>query len=150
MSVESIPDYLRQIGELLRTQDNRWTDKPMFIVEQKRLYVTEEGYNDYRIEWHDSESGNYGIASALRAKRLEVLNRAGRVYHGWQRLAVHDVWEFVTACFTEQGCKDYLAINGHNLKETRIYADGSYRNEEFRQIRDWLMLLASVEKGGAA
>lgn len=59
------------------------------------------------------------------------------------RLAVFDVWEFVTACFTEKGCKDYLAVNGHNLTEPRIYAAGSYRNEEFRTVREYLLGLAA-------
>lgn len=149
----SVTQTLRDIGELLRTQDNRATDQPMFIVQQKRLYVTAEDYNDYRIEWHESERGDYQPASPLRAARLEVLHRGCREYPGWTRLAVHDVWEFVTACVTEQGCKDYIARNGHNLNEPRIYAEGSYRNEEFHAIRNWLMSLAAAplhESGSAA
>jgi hypothetical protein len=50
-----------------------------------------------------------------------------------------DRWEYVTACFTEKGCQDFIAIEGHNLGETRIYADNSYRNNEYREIRDFIL-----------
>lgn len=139
-----IPESLRKIGELLRTQDNRYTDQPMFIVQQKCTYVTEDGYNDCRYEWRETLSGEFVKASPLRAKRLDAIRaKTWEDPGGWKRFAVHDVWEFVTACFTEQGCKDYIASNGHNLKEPRIYADGSYRNEEYRAVRNWLMSLAA-------
>lgn len=152
MSGEHIPDELRVIGELLRTQDNRATDAPMFVVQQKRTYVTKDGYHDERYEWRETKSGDYSEADPVHAVKLEAAyRRNGEAPKGWQRFAVHDVWEFVTACFTEQGCKDYLAKDGHNLKEPRIYADGSYRNNEFRAVRDWLKSLAPVEqKGGSA
>jgi hypothetical protein len=58
---------------------------------------------------------------------------------GVRRLGYIEVWEFVTGCLTEQGCKDYIACNGHNLREPRIYAYGAYRNAEFIALRKWLM-----------
>lgn len=141
---EMVPTELHRIGELLRTQDNLITDQPIFIVQQKHSYVTDEDYNDARIEWCHVDG--YERASPLREKRLEAIyHRTGNdTLHCYRRFAVHDVWEFVTACFTEQGCKDYLAKNNHNLKEPRIYADGSYRNEEYRAVRNWLMSLPAA------
>lgn len=141
----AVPAELREIARLLATQDNRITDQPLFIVQQKRSYVTEEGYNDCRYEWRETESGEYIEATPLRAARLELLHKDFRETPGWKRFALMDVWEFVTACFTEQGCKDYLRINGHNLKETRIYADGSFRNHEYQAVRNWLLSLHTPE-----
>lgn len=138
------PDELREIGRLLATQNNRITDQPLFIVQQKRSYVTDDDYSE-RYEWRETESGDHIEASPLRAARLELLHKHYRETPGWQRFAMFDVWEFVTACFTEQGCKDYLRINGHNLKETRIYADGSFRNHEYQAVRSWLLSLHTPE-----
>lgn len=140
----AVPDGLREIGRLLLTQDNRITDAPLFIVQQKRTYVTERDYNDCRYEWRETESGEYIEATPERARRLEAIYQ-GRYEEpkGWKRFAVFDVWEFVTACFTQQGCKDYLRINGHNLKEPRIYAESSFRNEEYRFVREWLVSIAA-------
>lgn len=141
--VPAAPPELARIGELLRTQDNRYTEAPIFVVEQKTPIVSDADYNDCRVEWRESENGDYQLASPERAARLESLYRAGRDTDGWRRYEVTDVWEFVTACLTEQGCRDYLARNAHNLRETRIYAYGSYRNNEFRAVRNWLMSLAT-------
>ncbi|HZX80498.1 MAG TPA: hypothetical protein VFE72_06065, partial [Lysobacter sp.] len=46
---------LGRIGELIRTQDNRITADPIFVVEQKRSYVTDPDYNDARTIWIDDE-----------------------------------------------------------------------------------------------
>lgn len=140
---QAVPAALTEIGKLVATQDNRMTEAPMFVVEQKTPVISDSEYNDCRVEWRETENGDYMLASPERADRLEALFKDGRETAGWRRYEVTDVWTFVTACFTEQGCKDYLARNGHNLRETRIYAYGSYRNEEFRAIRNWLKSLAA-------
>lgn len=147
----AVPDELNAIGHLLRTQDNRYTDQPMFVVQQRRRITgIDTGYCD-NIVWLHAE-GDYTEADATEHAELESeFKESGRERKGWIRTGYNDVWEFVTACFTEQGCKDYIARDGHNLKEPRIYAEGSYRNEEFRAVRNWLMSLhAPVANAGLA
>jgi hypothetical protein len=133
-------DSLRDIGHLINTQDNRYTDQPMFIVFEKRGMVTLDTHDHDRIEWYDPD--NVSTADDHKAKRLEALHNGGRDTPGWERYAVKDIDVFVTACFTEQGCKDFLARDGHNLSKPFIYACGSYRNSEFRAVRGWLKSLA--------
>jgi hypothetical protein len=149
VGVEPNLQLFAKLGSLIQSQDNRATDAPIFIVQQKRSYVTEAGYNESRYEWRETESGDYsGPADDAEEERLDrFYSNEGHEPKGWKRFAVMDVWEFVTACFTEQGCKDFIAINGHNLKEPRIYAEGSYRNEEFRAIRKALIDLATPSAG---
>jgi len=140
----AVPEGLIALGKTIAAQDNRATDAPIFIVQQKRSYVTEEGYNDSRYEWRETESGDYSGPDDEELVQLDKFYaNEGHEPKGWKRYAIMDVWEFVTACFTEQGCKDYIAINGHNLKEPRIYAEGSFRNEEFRSLRKMLIALAA-------
>lgn len=127
---------LAEIGKNIREQDNRCTDAPMFIVQKKVMDVTAHGYHDTH-GWFNSD-GEYEEATELQAERLDALEEGGREWKGWEKICLKERWEFVTACFTEQGCKDYLARDGHNLPETRIYAAGSYRNAEFRAVRDYL------------
>jgi len=144
-SAVRVPEELREIGRLLATQDNRCTDQPLFVVQQKRAYVTEDGYNDCYYEWRETTSGDYSIASPQKRVHLEkYFAEHGCAPDGWMRFAMFDTWEFVTACFTEQGCKEYLRINGHNLNEPRIYADGSFRNHEYRAVRNWLLSIAAA------
>lgn len=140
-------EKLNVIGELIRTQDNRITDQPMFIVQQKREYVCDEertlGFYSTRHAWINTNEG-FDV-DEKKSARLEAAFKKtyGSKPKKHERICLGTIWEFVTACFTEQGCKDYLAINGHNLNEPRIYADGSCRNEEFRTIRNFIKNLPS-------
>ncbi|EOI2402667.1 ead/Ea22-like family protein [Klebsiella pneumoniae] len=125
---------LYTIGDLIRTQDNRITDQPMFVVFQKREIIGSDEHSPSRICWvWDGEE-----VSELRAKRLEALYQDGRDTRGYDRYAMQEVDEFVTACFTEHGCEEYLRQNGHNLRLPYIYACGSFRNNEYQMVRNWL------------
>lgn len=132
-TVKLLPE-LYTIGELIRTQDNRITDQPMFVVFQKREIIGSDEHSPSRICWvWDGEE-----VSELRAKRLEALYQDGRDTRGYDRYAMQEVDDFVTACFTENGCKDFLRQNGHNLRQPYIYACGSFRNNEYQVVRNWL------------
>lgn len=113
--------FVVDLGERIRTQDNRITSHPVFVVEQKRQYVTDPDYNEGAREVWVGDEG----------EEVEPRSKGSRKFY------VHDVWEFVTACFTEQGCKDYLAVNGHNLREPRIYVHSGYRNAEWIALREY-------------
>jgi hypothetical protein len=135
---EQADEALRTIHGLLHTQDNRITAAPMFAVQQKRrVYGIDTEYEPL-IAWTNDEGFE---ASPEDAARFETAydHDCDAEQEGYRRIGYHEYWEFVTGCFTEQGCKDYLARNGHNLNEPRIYAYGTYRNEEWKTIRDFLM-----------
>ncbi|EPB1100419.1 ead/Ea22-like family protein [Escherichia coli] len=136
MQTKSAPDSFGIIGENIRTQDNRITSDPMFCVYQKREIVVDADYDHDRIVWVD-EDGNE--ANKRQSRRLELLHENFREPpEKWRRVAVKDIDEFVTCCFTEQGCKDYLAANGHNLRLPFIYVKSGFRNAEYIGIRNWL------------
>jgi hypothetical protein len=141
-------DGMREIGELIRTQDNRITDQPIFIVQQKREHVADADYDHDRVVWVSEDNREVGADEAEAAEAHFV--KEYEAPDGLRRLALRVEWEFVTACFTEQGCKDYLKLDGHNLREPRIYAAGSYRNEEWRAVRKFLMDLAAPTPPAAA
>jgi hypothetical protein len=133
-------DSLKKIGEFIRTQDNRYTDQPMFLVEQVvRTWGFMPGHSEFSA-WINHED-DWSEADEEDAKRLDALEDDCEDTGSWEKIGYKDDWEFVTACFTEQGCKDFLEINGHNLKQPRIYAAGSWRNKEFRDIRNALIEL---------
>lgn len=133
---KAAPDSFGTIGENIRTQDNRITSDPMFCVYQKREIVVDADYDYDRIVWVD-EDGNE--ANKRQSRRLELLHENFREPpEKWRRVAVKDIDEFVTCCFTEQGCKDYLAANGHNLRLPFIYVKSGFRNAEYIGIRNWL------------
>ncbi|WP_312773066.1 ead/Ea22-like family protein [Atlantibacter hermannii] len=130
------PEAFAVLGENIRTQDNRITSEPMFCVYQKREIVAHEDYDFDRIVWVDDEGNE---ANKRQCARLELLHKNFREPpEKWRRVAVKEIDEFVTCCFTEQGCKDYLACNGHNLRLPFIYVKSGFRNAEYIGIRNWL------------
>jgi hypothetical protein len=124
--MEELNKELLKISELLRTQDNRMTQNPMFCVQEKKKDV---GYHpDYSDDtvWINMESGDY--------EEVEP-NTPGA-----EELGYTERWETVMVAFTEEGCKEYLRRNGHNhRRETRIYANSFFRCPEMIFIREWLM-----------
>ncbi|MDX6839796.1 ead/Ea22-like family protein [Hafnia paralvei] len=133
-----IPESFKTISDNIRTQDNRATSHPLFAVMQKREIVTSEDHDYTRIVWVDCYSGDYDEADETKARRLEILYQNGRSVDGWDRYAVLEINVFVTACFTEKGCQDYIDCEGHNLNKPFIYVFSAYRNAEFIAVREWL------------
>lgn len=129
---------IQEIAEQLRTQNNRITDQPMFVVQElKRDYGYDTGWGG-TVAWiSDGDEVDADKAAELQ----KTYDETGAEPDGYTLTGYVDRWEFVTACFTEQGCKDFIASDKHNHKELRIYAYGSYRNNEFRTVRDMLMKL---------
>ena len=148
--VVELPTSFTVIGENIRSQNNRCTADPIFCVFEKVPTPAAEGYNHTRIEWYDSDHDR--DTTPLQAARLEALFDGGRCddndYKCWRRLAMHDVDTFVTACFTFKGCEDYLAQNGHNLRQPFVYVTSAYRNDEYKAVREWMMQLAAAPAPG--
>ena len=138
---------LVEIGRRLQTQNNRATDAPIFIVEeQRRTYGFDADYSD-DIVWLNGPNDSAEADPEEHARLEAAWREDGKEPQDWTRTAYQDSWEYVTACFTESGCEDYIRRNGHNHRGAlRIYAAGSWRNDEFRAVRALLMALA----GGAS
>lgn len=131
-----IPESFKTISDNIRTQDNRVTSHPLFAVMQKREIVVDGDYDHDRFVWVDEEGQE---ATDHQKRRLDLfIKNFRKPPEKWRHLAVKEINEFVTACFTEQGCKDYLDANGHNLRYPFIYVFSAHRNAEFIAVREWL------------
>lgn len=124
---------LVEMGRNVNTQDNRITANPLFVVEQKvRDYGLDPAHHSHGSIWLDS-SGEEVDESELPSE--DARDHYTEVFY-------QERWEHVQPFFTEKGAQDYLAINGHNLGETRIYVEGGHRNEEWATIREFLSQLS--------
>lgn len=142
---------LKALGNAIATQDNRATMHPLFVVFQKREIVTDEDYDYDFIGWYDDEGdcADEETEAKLDAMRHDISSDYFAVDEitiegdceniTWRRIAIKEVDVFVTACFTEQGCKDYLSRNGHNLRKPFIYVTSLYRNTEMIGLREFLL-----------
>jgi hypothetical protein len=132
-------EQIKILGDRIRAQYNRATDQPMFLVQQEVLdYGYKSAYSE-EYDWYNNETCEPGTDE--QAALLESMRRdyAEEVPEEWVKVYYKRRWEFVTACFTERGCEEYVKRNGHNLGKTRIYAESSYRNMEFRSVRQFLL-----------
>ncbi|MGE4862486.1 hypothetical protein [Yersinia enterocolitica] len=145
-ALPAIPKELFEIGELIRTQDNRITDQPFFAVMVKSEIISSEDHGYDRICWVENQSGDYCEATDTQHRRLEAIYQAKyEVREGWDRYAMKEIDVFVTGCFTEQSCKDYIRRNRHNMNKPFVYAFGSYRNNEYQVVRNFLQSLTAAK-----
>lgn len=136
-----LQDRLSKMQAALNTQDNRITAHPLFCVYEKRPMVTHEDYDHDEISWFDHDECCDIDSESDKYRRLELLHKDCREYNPirYSRCAIKYIDVFVTACFTEDGANEYLAVNKHNLHKPFIYVMSLYRNAEMIQLRDALM-----------
>lgn len=130
---------LKAMGELLRTQDDRITSDPIFVVEQLD--------KEYGIDPDYSHDGSSWCCDDVECASEEEAKAHDREMCGddpvdfdpseWRVVYWREKWRFVTACFTEQACKNYIAANGHNLCQPRIYVHSGNRNYEWIDLREF-------------
>lgn len=136
-----LQERLRKMQTALNTQDNRITSYPLFCVYEKESVVTDEDYGYDEIVWFDNYAACDIDSESDKYRRLELLHKDCREYNPirYSRCAIKYIDKFVTACFTEDGANEYLAVNKHNLNKPFIYVMSLYRNAEMIQLRDALM-----------
>jgi hypothetical protein len=137
---------LKQIAENLHTQDNRSTADPAFLVQAcERIGPIMWEYSSGNLYFHDhNECETYyeDGPDPERWKHLKELDLEAVLPDHITAAGYVENWATVQVCFTEQGCKDYLEANGHNLRHyhgTRIYVASFHRNAEMVEIRRALM-----------
>ena len=132
-------ELLKEISERIKTQDNRCTANPMFCVQIKQRDVGYDSAYATSTCWHDSAN-------------QETIYDDDKDFRGapegdeWEEFGYVDRWETVMVAFTEKGCEEYLALDGHNVKrrahngEVRIYVESFNRCPEMLNIRELLLL----------
>ena len=114
----------------------------MFCVRQKvRIAPIDTAYTDNRC-WHDS----YDPGSVIYDDDPDF--KEPPKGEEWEEFGYVDQWEVKMVSFTEEGAKEYLRQNGHNLEKTEIYVESFNRCPEMVAIREFLMGYAKERKEG--
>ncbi len=138
IDTSSLLKEMLALGERLRTQDNRCTDGPVFLIQIPRSYECDP-VEATEVHWFDQD---HEQEDEEERKRLESeYQRFLLIPKGYTRRGLNFYWETVTACLSQQGCDDHIALNGHNLRGHRVYVVGSHRNDEWKTVRAFLMAL---------
>jgi hypothetical protein len=133
------------MAERMRTQDVRATSQPLYcVLLPERVYGVDLNYSPEYV-WMDQNSGDYVEASPEEAIQLEALEEAGEetILDGYEYEKIGYVVKerFITASLTEEGAKEHLRLNGHNLKGAHIYVTSLHRTPDMIALREWLMSL---------
>lgn len=138
-------DFLVKLKHELRTQDNRSTANPIFLVQEEIKVISNEEYgcsDGYDIV--EKVTGDYSTYETKCEAYRDLLEMG----YGKEdiRGEVDEVpyqcrWEAIQYCFTEKGAQAFIDIDKHNHNKLRIYADGLYRNVEMTTLRNLLLNL---------
>lgn len=115
------PLTLKEIGVEMNSQDNRATQCPLFVVQNKvkRWVDSHDSYDD-----------------------IEEIDSGDTVYFKWE-------WEFdlrAGAFLTAKACEQHIKENAHHYHEkARSYAVSAWRNEEMKSVMQSLSSLASPD-----
>jgi hypothetical protein len=145
-----IPDFIYDMAEKLRTQDNLATSQPLYCVMMPdRIFGMDPTYRDDNYEWHDVTSGDYSSATKEEVEALEKMDSDGEdtIIDGteYEKHYYVDGDRFITASLTRAGAEEHLRLNGHNLPGAHIYVTSLYRTPDMIQLREWLAGLKRPE-----
>lgn len=143
---------LKETSRLMRTQDNRGTQYPLFIIQQEVETVTGDGRGDRTIYWNGGDqlsitAEQYEVLEDAEDKEepdeavLKVLEEVGLDGlsdfdpSDWERLEVKDEYVFADNAgffFTEKACHDHIESNKHHYNKPRSYVISAWRNHELQ------------------
>jgi hypothetical protein len=146
---------LAELANELRTQNNRITAEPLYVVQQRRrIRGMDSAYADEYEWYHPNDPGcTYSDGEMEEVIRGELEERHGPsvsdvdwIYeqcpspcdHGYEKVYYVEYWDFVTAHFTERAAELYLRQNRHNLNDPRVYVTSQYRCWEWNAVVEHL------------
>lgn len=141
---------LEETSRLMRTQDNRGTQFPLFIIQEQKEVMTANGRGDRTIyfnsedqvsitadqyeeleEARDSDKTDEEVAELLEDVGMDSLGEFEA--DDWERLEINDEYVFADQAgffFTEKACHDHIESNHYHYTKPRSYVISAWRNPE--------------------
>lgn len=143
-------DFLTKLSTRLKTQDNAWTQDPLYIVYDWQKVPTDSNYSDYS-EWHEMD--NYEsfydteeeCCEAMRENaddddlELEEGEDYEQVFYLKKRI-------YVATFLTRKQAEVFIKLNEYHWSEPHIYVESMWRNYELQQLVDIVTNLTESEK----
>lgn len=156
---------LEETSREMRTQSNRHTQNPLFVVQEEIESRDAEGWAD-RVVYVSNAGGDHTeiseetydvledskcdpesytkeqIDSALEEACLEDLKDFDR--YEWERLGISVKWEISDRAgffFTEKACEEHIAQNSYHYNKPRSYVISAWRNPEMVAVMQSILKL---------
>jgi hypothetical protein len=141
---------LLETSRLMREQNNRGTQYPLFIIQQEVETITGDGRGDKTIYWNGNDQTSikaetYEALENAQDNEVsddeieELLSEAGLEWladfntNDWERLEVKNEFVFADNAgffFTEKACHDHIESNNYHYNKPRSYVISAWRNPE--------------------
>lgn len=157
---------LIQTSKLMRSQNNRGTQYPLFIIQTLEEVLKADGRGGRTVYFDGEET----TITSAQFEELEdakdhdrrgveidkCLNEAGLDSlddfdpDDWERLEVSDEWVYADNAgffFTEKACHDHIEQNRHHYNKPRSYVISAWRNPEIVATMHMILNLTSEFEG---
>jgi len=167
----AIPEFLLEMSQQMRTQDNRGTSHPFFQVRCKRYIVTEQGYNEAGYELINDNGVVYKSYAADEEDLEQLLledypefceqwrsdqgdetvedsissfnPEEDDLPDGLTLVYVQESEEIVSTHLTEAGARQFISRKQHDYPKLYTYAESAYWSPQLRQLQDWIISLSA-------
>lgn len=158
-------EFLRKLGNVLKTQDNCGNAKPLFFTIREELKIggIDLDYSDGAVlvigddhdefydldsakesisEWYDIPIEDMSEHSSL-SDLHDFLDKRGidNTYTGY-----NNGEKFHNCFLTKRACEQHIRLNHYHYKRPKPYADTAWRNPEFERLLRIVEKFATVEE----
>ena len=142
-------DFLRELANKMKTQDNRCTAKPYFYTVRSLKDVAVPDGDGDGVSYFD----NTGCCSMTEQEMKDYCRERGEDFDDYVakhcvRYGTKEDYEDENVFLTEAGYEQHMELNGHNyrhLKRSFSYLHHAFRNPEMESL--WKALLEFAEEG---
>lgn len=139
-------EFLSEIGKKMISQNNRMTQYPLFVVQEKyEFFVGSDGNWDgyHRKGDHDSEL----FCDSCK----KIRDDGGEVPDNCNGCESECFWHYeeidlfrleAGVFFTAEACEEHIRLNNYHYNQPRSYAISAWRNEEMQSVMQYLCTLA--------
>lgn len=137
-------DFLKGLVENLKTQDNRFTSDPIYLVQEQIKVPTDEDYGSDGTYYLETISGDYSQYESIFEAYRNLLESGYSKEEIRGRVEVINYiieWKTIQSCFTEEGANWFINRKKHDYNLLRTYVDSLYYNQEMKQLRNLFLNL---------
>ena len=153
---DEIYDFLSNLSNEIKTQDNRCTAQPYFFqVKEDEEFATtagcgeevwvmdgeihlrtEQDIKEAVFEWKEWTLGD--DTSELLYENLTSFEVEDILKENYHKVNVDIRYRYSNSFFTKKACEEHIRINKHNLDNPKSYLFYAYRNTELEMMFKFL------------
>jgi hypothetical protein len=138
-------NFLTELSKKIQTQDNRFTEHPIYLVCDVYDVIVDDDYTptgmghdiETRYVYKNPEDSDYGGIEESDVDEYCKENNVDK--DDLERLYVAEMPYTVNAHLTDEGAKQYILSNRHNLHKPYTYANSLYRCHDMIELREFLL-----------